>query len=65
MKKYFFVALAIVYGYAISFAQSKAIKAQENTFNSTYPNAKTLKWNKVEINFIELLKNGFSKQHFI
>ncbi len=51
MKKYFFVALAIVCSYATTFAQSKTPKAVETAFKSAYPNAKKVKWDKEDNNY--------------
>ena len=46
MKKIIFVAMAIVCAYATSFAQSKAPNAVTATFNSKFPNATSVKWDK-------------------
>ena len=51
MKKYFFVVLAIVFSYTTGFAQSKTPKAVITAFNSAYPNAKKIKWDKEDKNF--------------
>ena len=51
MKKYFFVVLAIICSYTSSFAQSKTPKAVITAFNSAYPNAKKVKWDKEDNNF--------------
>jgi hypothetical protein len=57
MKKIFFVALATLCSYATSFAQSQAPKAIVEAFNSKFPNATKVKWEKesdteYEANFV-------------
>ena len=57
MKKYFFVASTIMIGAATLFAQGKTTKEVEIAFNSKFPNAVKVKWEKeneheYEANFI-------------
>lgn len=46
MKKIIFVALALIYAYATSFAQGKAPKSVIKAFNQKFPNAAKVKWDK-------------------
>lgn len=57
MKKYFFVASAMMIGAATLYAQGKTTKEVEIAFNSRFPNAVKVKWEKendqeYEANFI-------------
>jgi hypothetical protein len=46
MKKYFFVAMALVCAYATCFAQSKIPTAVITAFQQKFPNAAQIKWEK-------------------
>jgi Putative beta-lactamase-inhibitor-like, PepSY-like len=57
MKKLFFVVIAIMCSYATSFAQGQTPKAIVEAFNSKFPNATKVKWEKesdieYEANFV-------------
>ena len=46
MKKYFFVALTVIFSYATTFAQNKTNNAIETAFKAKFPNATKVKWDK-------------------
>lgn len=46
MKKYFFVALTVLFSYVTTLAQSKTNNAVETVFKAKFPTATKVKWDK-------------------